>query len=49
MAFNPRQLKKYMFLWPPFLGAGIKVREFADDGSRVVVTHRPNKLAPSCR
>ena len=44
MAFNPRQLKKYMFLWPPFLGAGIKVREFADDGSRVVVTHRANKL-----
>ena len=44
MAFTPRQLKKCMFLWPPFLGAGIKVREFADDGSRVVVTHRANKL-----
>lgn len=33
-----------MGFWPPFLGAGIRVREFADDGSRVVVTHTLNKL-----
>ncbi|WP_291474824.1 DUF4442 domain-containing protein [Corynebacterium sp.] len=44
MAYTPRQLKRFMSLWPPLLGAGVKVREFADDGSRVVVTHKPNKL-----
>lgn len=44
MAFTPHQLKKYMQFWPPFLGAGIKVKEFADDGSRVVVTHRLGKF-----
>ncbi|WP_342318899.1 DUF4442 domain-containing protein [Corynebacterium mayonis] len=33
-----------MFLWPPFLGAGIRVVEFAEDGSRVVVKHKLNKL-----
>lgn len=44
MAFTPSQLKKFMWLWPPYLGAGVKIREFADDGSRVVVAHKPNKL-----
>ncbi|MGO1947982.1 MAG: DUF4442 domain-containing protein [Mycobacteriaceae bacterium] len=33
-----------MQFWPPYLGAGVKIREFAEDGSRVVVTHRPGKL-----
>lgn len=33
-----------MQYWPPFLGAGVKIRDFADDGSRVVVTHRPGRL-----
>ncbi len=44
MHFSPKLLRRYMFLWPPFLGAGIRVKEFADDGSRVVVTHKLNKL-----
>lgn len=44
MAYTPRQLKRFMSLWPPLLGAGIRIREFADDGSCVVVTHKPNKL-----
>ncbi|WP_291313329.1 DUF4442 domain-containing protein [Corynebacterium sp. UBA2622] len=44
MKFTPALLRRYMFLWPPFLGAGIRVKEFADDGSRVVVTHKLNKL-----
>lgn len=31
-----------MSFWPPFLGAGVRIREFDDDGTRVVVTHKPN-------
>ena len=42
--FSARQLKRFMGFWPPFLGAGIKIQEFADDGTRVVVSHRPNML-----
>lgn len=42
--YSARQLKHLMGFWPPFLGAGIKIKEFADDGSRVVVTHKPNML-----
>lgn len=41
---SPATLRRFMWLWPPYLGAGIRVKEFADDGSRVVVTHKPNKL-----
>jgi len=44
MAFTPQQLKRFMSYWPPYLGSGVRIREFADDGSRVVVSHRPNKL-----
>ena len=44
MKFTARQLQKFMSLWPPFLGAGVKVKVFADDGSRVVTTHKPNKM-----
>lgn len=44
MHFSPKFLRRFMFLWPPFLGAGIHVAEFADDGSRIVVTHRPRLL-----
>ena len=33
-----------MWLWPPFLGAGVKVAEAAEDGSRFVIEHRPNFL-----
>ncbi|MGJ0183407.1 DUF4442 domain-containing protein [Corynebacterium glyciniphilum] len=44
MAFSPQQLRRFMQYWPPFLGAGVKIRDFADDGSRVIVTHRPGRL-----
>ncbi|SDS59184.1 DUF4442 domain-containing protein [Corynebacterium timonense] len=44
MHFSPKALRRFMFLWPPFLGAGIRVAEFADDGSRVVVTHKLTRL-----
>lgn len=33
-----------MSLWPPFLGAGVKVETFAEDGSRVVTSHTPRLL-----
>ena len=42
--YTARQLKNFMSFWPPFLGAGVKVKEFADDGTRVVVTHKANIL-----
>ncbi|MGV0870209.1 DUF4442 domain-containing protein [Corynebacterium kalidii] len=44
MALTPQQLRHFMQIWPPLLGAGVRIREFADDGSRVLVTHKPNKL-----
>lgn len=44
MAFSPKQLRRFMQFWPPYLGAGVKIRQFTDDGSRVVVTHRPGRL-----
>ena len=44
MHFSPKLLRRFMFLWPPFLGAGIRVKEFADDGSKVVVKHKLTKL-----
>lgn len=44
MNFSPKMLRRFMFLWPPFLGAGIRVAEFADDGSRVVVKHKLTRL-----
>lgn len=34
---SPRATKLLMSLWPPFLGAGIRVREVAPDWRRVVV------------
>ncbi|OEX95832.1 tetrameric acyl-CoA thioesterase [Corynebacterium sp. BCW_4722] len=44
MKLSPAFLRRFMWLWPPFFGAGVRVREFAEDGSRVVVTHKPNLL-----
>lgn len=41
MRFSPHILARFMFLWPPFLGAGIRVRNFSRDGSYVRVTHHP--------
>lgn len=42
--FSARQLKNFMQFWPPLFGAGVKIEEFTDDGTRVVVTHKPNML-----
>lgn len=36
----PRRAKLLMNLWPPFLGAGIRVREIAPDWRRVIVEMR---------
>ncbi|QPK83417.1 DUF4442 domain-containing protein [Corynebacterium qintianiae] len=44
MHWSAKTLRRFMNFWPPFLGAGIRVKEFADDGSRVVVAHKLNKL-----
>jgi acyl-coenzyme A thioesterase PaaI-like protein len=37
---KPRHLRFGMNLWPPFLGAGIRVRHIAEDWSEVVVELR---------
>ncbi|MGL4307057.1 MAG: DUF4442 domain-containing protein [Mycobacteriaceae bacterium] len=42
MVYSPNQLKRFMQFWPPYLGAGVKIKEFTNDGSRALVTHRPN-------
>ncbi|SDM06734.1 Acyl-coenzyme A thioesterase PaaI, contains HGG motif [Corynebacterium mycetoides] len=44
MHFSAKTLRRYMNFWPPFIGAGIRLKEFTDDGSRVVVTHTVNTL-----
>lgn len=44
MTYTPSQLKRFMQFWPPLLGAGVKIRDFSDDGSRIIVTHKPNRL-----
>ena len=44
MAYTARQLRLFMPFWPPLLGAGVRIREFADDGSRVLDTQRPNRI-----
>ena len=40
MRFSARQLQQGMKWWPPFLGAGIRVRSFADDFREAVVELR---------
>ncbi|WPF66581.1 MULTISPECIES: PaaI family thioesterase [unclassified Corynebacterium] len=42
--YSPRTLARFMPFWPPFLGAGVKIKEYAPDGSRFLVTYKPNKL-----
>lgn len=44
MPIGPKFLQRFMRIWPPYLGAGIKPVYIADDGSRAVVTHTPNIL-----
>ncbi|KQB87486.1 DUF4442 domain-containing protein [Corynebacterium lowii] len=41
---SPRFIRHFMQIWPPYLGAGVRIKEIAEDGSRVLVTHKPNKL-----
>lgn len=40
--WQPKQLQKVMSLWPPFLGAGIKITHISDDYRcvRVALKHR---------
>ena len=42
MRVGPKFLQRFMRIWPPYLGAGIKPVYMADDASRSVVTHKPN-------
>ncbi|MGV0359375.1 PaaI family thioesterase [Corynebacterium mastitidis] len=44
MKLKPRTLARLMPLWPPFLGAGVRIKEIAEDGSRVVVTYKPTRI-----
>lgn len=44
MRIGPKFLQRFMRVWPPYLGAGIKPVYIAEDGSRSVVTHTPNLL-----
>lgn len=41
---SPRQLKFLLSLFPPYVGSGIRMQYIADDGSRVVTTHRPRRV-----
>ncbi|GAB3074081.1 DUF4442 domain-containing protein [Corynebacterium aquatimens] len=47
--FSANNLRRFMSYWPPFLGAGVKIREFDDDGTRVLVTHKPNALTRNAK
>lgn len=40
MAFSPKQLRRGMWMWPPFLGSGVRVAEVSDDETRMVIEHR---------
>ena len=40
MRWTPAQLKRFMWMWPPYLGAGVSIEEADDDGTRLVVKHR---------
>ena len=42
MRIGPKFLQRFMRIWPPYLGAGIKPEYIADDASRSIVTHKPN-------
>ena len=44
MSVGPKFLQRFMRIWPPFLGAGIKVEHISDDASRSIVVHKPNLL-----
>ena len=44
MRIGPKFLQRFMRIWPPYLGAGIKPEYIAQDASRSIVTHKPNLL-----
>lgn len=44
MRIGPKFLQRFMRIWPPYLGAGIKPVYIAPDASRSIVTHTPNIL-----
>jgi len=44
MRFSARQIQKGMRWWPPFLGAGIRVRSLSDDFRDAVVELRLGRL-----
>lgn len=44
MRIGPKFLQRFMRIWPPYLGAGIKPEYIAQDASRSIVTHKPNIL-----
>ena len=44
MRFTARQLRNGMKWWPPFLGAGIRVKSFSDDFRDVVVELKLGRL-----
>lgn len=44
MKFSAAQLRRGMAWWPPFLGAGIKVKSFADDFRDAVVEMKLGRL-----
>lgn len=41
---NARLLKFWLNIWPPYLGAGIRVRHISSDWSEAVVSLRPGRL-----
>lgn len=42
--FSPKVMQHLMPLWPPYLGAGVRVDLVEPDGSRVVTSHTPRLL-----
>lgn len=44
MRFTARQLRQGMKWWPPFLGAGIRVKKFSDDFREVEVELKLGRL-----
>lgn len=42
--FSPKTMQRFMSVWPPYLGAGIRVELVEEDGSRVVTSHTPRLL-----
>lgn len=44
LRIGPKFLQRFMRIWPPYFGAGIKPVYIAEDASRSVVTHKPNLL-----